>query len=397
MPKEPLGLPSGIRPTDTLTVTQFASIFSLDTVLGVLERAGKATQRDRKLSKELVVYFVMMLALFRSSNHREVFRTVASAFDSFKRKRGKKIDIPSAAALVQARAKVGFEVMKEIFHSGANVIGTPDVPGCFFKHWRLMAIDGCLLDVAATEPNSKEFGQPKNQHKNASVLPQIRFVGLMEVGPHSFLRIEQGGYVDGEVTLARQLLGSIEQDMLVLADRNFYSFSFFNEIDEKKAAFVCRIQRGMKFGPERRLEDDSVMVTIYSSDDKEKLNGKKARLIQYRPAGSQGEIVFLITNILDPRLASAQELAHLYHERWEYENALDELKTHLCDSALTLRSKSPDLVKQEFWGTMMTYYVIRYTMFRAAANRNLDPDRLSFLHTVNVISRTLVKSGDFPP
>ncbi len=397
MPKEPSELPTGVRSTDVLTVTQFASVFTLETIQKSLERAGKQTQRDRKLSNDMVVYFVMMLALFRNCNHREVFRAVASAFASFKRTRTK-IEIPSAPALVQARARVGSEVLKEVFHSGAKVLSSPDIPGCFFKSWRCMAIDGCLLDVAATADNVNEFGQPRNQYNSASSLPQLRWVGLMEVGTHLFLQVEQGRYSDGEITLAQNLLRSVVPDMLILADRNFYSFYFFNEIDKKGAAFVCRIQRGMKFGPEQRLSDDSVLVTIYAADDKKHLNGRKARLIQYRPAGSKnGEIVFVLTNILDPAKASAQELAHLYHERWEYENALDELKTHLCDSALTLRSKNPSLVKQEFWGTMMTYYVIRYTMFLAASNRYLDPDRLSFTHTVKVISRTLVRSGDFPP
>ena len=261
-----------------------------------------------------------------------------------------------------------------------------------------MAMDGCTIEVASTAENLKEFGQPTNQHKTASPLPLLRFVGLMEVGTHLFQRIEQGRYADGEITLAKRLLDSVEPRMLILADRNFFSFDLFNEIDSKGAAFVCRIQRGMKFGPEQHLSDGSSLVTIYSSSDTNRSNGKQARVIQYRPAGShKGEIVFLITNILDPKRASAQELAHLYHERWEYENALDELKTHLCDSALTMRSKNPTLVKQEFWGTIMTYYVIRYTMFLAAETRHLDPDRLSFTHTVNVISRTLVRSGAFSP
>lgn len=397
MPKPPLDLPSGVRTTDMLTATQFASVFTLRIVETSLERFGKASQRERKLTNDLVVYFVMMLALFRNCNQREVYRTVALAFAQFKKKR-KKLELPSSAALVQARAKVGFEVMKDVFHAGVKITGRPDIPGCYFKEWLCMAMDGCTIEVASTAENLKEFGQPTNQHKTASPLPLLRFVGLMEVGTHLFQRIEQGRYADGEITLAKRLLDSVEPRMLILADRNFFSFDLFNEIDSKGAAFVCRIQRGMKFGPEQHLSDGSSLVTIYSSSDTNRSNGKQARVIQYRPAGShKGEIVFLITNILDPKRASAQELAHLYHERWEYENALDELKTHLCDSALTMRSKNPTLVKQEFWGTIMTYYVIRYTMFLAAETRYLDPDRLSFTHTVNVISRTLVRSGAFSP
>lgn len=397
MPKPPLNLPSGVRTTDLLTATQFASVFTLEIVDAVLKRFDKESQRERMLTNDLVVYFVMMLALFRNCNQREVFRIVAMAFAQFKKKK-KKIEIPSAPALVKARARVGYEVMKEVFHSGVKITGSPEIPGCYFKDWLIMAVDGCTMEVSGTEDNVGEFGQPKNQHRTASPLPMLRFVGLMEVGAHLFQRIELGNYSDGEITLAKKLVESIKPDMLILADRNFFSFDLFNAIDAQGAAFVCRIQRGMKFGPERSLSDHSALVTIYSSDDRNKLNGKQARLIQYRPAGSdKNQVIFLLTNILDPGKASAEELAHLYHERWEYENALDELKTHLCDASLTMRSKTPDLVKQEFWGTQMTYYVIRHTMFLAAANRHLDPDRLSFTHTVKVISRTLVRASDFPP
>lgn len=399
MPKEPSVLPEGLRPTDILTATQFAAVFPPDEIRKVLEEHDKATQRDRILPNVFVVYFVMMLALFRSCNHREVFRIIAMAFLQMRKDRRKKNpNIPTPAALSKARSRVGDAVLEKIFNSLAFALGTATTPGCFFKKWQIMAIDGCVLDLEDTVENRKEFGSSSNQHKKAGP-PQIRFVGLMEVGTHLFVQAAMGGYFVGEVTLAKQILHRLSSGMILLCDRNFFSFDFFETVSNQGAAILCRIQKGMKFQPQEYLEDGSILVEIFSSKDTRKENGKLVRLVQYRAHGMKsGENIFLLTNILNPAQASAYELARLYHERWEYENALDELKTHLSESAVTLRSKTPALVRQELWGTLMTHHVVRSVMFRAASQEDLDPDRLSFTHSVKVIGRTLIKStSDFPP
>ncbi len=89
--------------------------------------------------------------------------------------------------------------------------------------------------------------------------------------------------------------------------------------------------------------------------------------------------------------------AALYSERWEIETALDELKTHLRGSKIVLRSKTPALVKQEFYGLMMAHYAIRGLMHEAALKADQDPDRLSFIHTVRVIRRKLDRAAAIPP
>jgi len=396
MPKSPAILPSGVRTTDILTVTQFASVFPMAEFDKILERLGRATVRVRDLPNECIVYFVMMLALFRDCSHREVYRCVASAMATLLGK--KEVSVPSAAALSKARDRVKDESLRELFHKHAVPCGEPNQPGVWFGRWRKMAIDGCVLNADNTPANRKFFGCSTNQHSTAAGWPQLRFVGLMEAGTHVFVGAAAGGYHDGEITLSQELVPLLKTDMICLADRNFYSFSLFESITQRGAALLIRVQRGMSFTPKAKLSDDSHLVTIYDSEDRKKEHGLDARFIQYRVDGSPNkETIYLITNILEPGEASAQELAELYHERWEYETALDELKTHLNAKATTLRSKKPDLVLQEFWGMLMAHYVIRRTMNDAAMGAKLDPDRLSFTHTVRVISRALMKSSDFPP
>lgn len=152
---------------------------------------------------------------------------------------------------------------------------------------------------------------------------------------------------------------------------------------------------------DRRLADSSYLSRIYASisDRRNQRNGIVVRVIDYRLHNVPGaEPVYrLITTILDPLQAPAQELAALYHERWEIENSLDELKTPLRGAQIVLRSKTPALVEQEFWGLLLAHYAIRGLMHEAALKVDEDPDRLSFLHAVRVVQRRLARFAAISP
>ncbi len=105
----------------------------------------------------------------------------------------------------------------------------------------------------------------------------------------------------------------------------------------------------------------------------------------------------LITTILDAKLAPAKELAARYHERWEIETTLDELKTHLRGAQIVLSSKTPELVRQEFYGLLMAHFAIRGLLHEAALPADEDPDRLSFVHAVQVVQRRMPRYVAIPP
>jgi hypothetical protein len=398
MPKPPALLPSGVRPTDVFMATEFAAVFPLSSVLGALEACDRSTIRLRSLSNEAVVYFVMMLTLFRNCSHKEVFRIIAMAMYQLL-PHSKKIETPTASALSQARTRVGYQPFQMLFRQGAKPLAEKSSKWSFFKGLRTVALDGCLLNTDDSAENRKFFGSSTNQHGTPAAYPQTRFVGLMETGTHAFFQAEVGGYHDGESTLAKSLLSSMSSEMIILADRNFYSFDFFEAVKGTGAEFLVRVQKGMTFTSIEKLNDHSDIVILYSPRDYKKERGIKARFIQYQVLGQQKkETIFLLSTILDPEVATATELAQLYHERWEYEGALKELKNVLGESAATLRSKTPELVMQEMWGMLMTHYVIRRTMYLAADKAQIDPDRLSFKHSVKVVGRSVHGTrSDFSP
>jgi hypothetical protein len=229
----------------------------------------------------------------------------------------------------------------------------------------------------------------------------MRFVSLVENGTHVLFGTRLASYATGEITLAHEVIASLEKGMLCLADRNFFGFALWNQARARGAHLLWRVKKNMRLVVEQRWPDGSYRSRIYASerDWRHRTNGVVVRVIDYHLEGiADAEPIYrLLTTILDPAEAPAEELAALYHERWEVETALDELKTHLRGAKIVLRSKTPDLVRQEFYGLLLAHFAVRGLMHEAALQAGEDPDRLSFVHAVRVIRRKLPLYGALPP
>jgi hypothetical protein len=317
MPQEEAELPPGTRATDILTVTHFAKVFPLNAVTQTLDSLDCGTVRFRGIPNERVVYLQMMLALFRECNQRAVYRTVAAALDALEG-RATPMEIPTSSAITKSFDRIQPEAFEQLFQRYAVPLGKPGAPGIWFKGLRKLSIDGFTLNTEDSQANRNFFGAPSNQH-GAAALPQTRCVCLLETGSHLMVKARIGTYLQGEITLAMDLLPFIQSNEIVLMDRNFYSFEFFKGISERGAAAVFRLQKRLALSSEKQLPDGSHLVTIYGSEDRKKEHGLPARMIQYVVLGARKgtpETIYLLTNILDPAEATAHELGVLYKERW---------------------------------------------------------------------------------
>lgn len=392
-------LPKGTRITDYISLGVLTKTFSLNQVNAVLISQGKASRRQRELPAHVVVYYVICLALFMQVSYREVLRCLLEGL-TWLLGPGETPPATGKSGISQARTRLGWQVMRALHEEVVKPVAVEATKGAWYRRWRLVSLDGSTLDVADEKENERAFGRP-SASRGSSAYPQIRFVSLVENGTHVLFGTRMADYATGEITLADEVIASLQKGMLCLADRNFFGFTLWNRACVTGADLLWRVKKNLRLEVDERLPDGSYLSRIYPSerDRRHQTNGVAVRVIDYRLEGvADAEPIYrLVTTILDPAEGPATELAALYHERWEIEGALDELKTHLRGAQIVLRSKTPDLVRQEFWGLLLAHFAIRGLMHEAALKAGEDPDRLSFLHAVRVVRRKLPLYGAIPP
>jgi hypothetical protein len=320
--------------------------------------------------------------------------------------------LPSTAAIVQARQRVGVRLFRELFHTVAGPIATPETPGAFLGGLRLMAIDGTTLDVADTPENARAFGRPTTRRGAAvgtvggvgvgGAFPQLRVMALIETGTHVLCDVVLRPFHGGEAPAGRQLVRSVGAGMLVLWDRGFHSYEMVRRTLDRGADFLGRSKANVVLPPETVLPDGSYLSTIYPSSTarRRRQDGIVVRVVEYAldtPAGPGKERYRLVTSLLDPMAFPAQILAATYHERWEIETTLDEVKVHQWAHPRPLRSRHPREVVQELYGLLLAHLAIRTLMYQAAVDDGVDPDRVSFTGALRVLRRAIPRAQRTAP
>ncbi len=393
-------LGEGIRINDLINLGALTAHVPLTEVHQVLAETGRASERRRDLPAHVMVYYVIALALYRSEASREVLRVL---LEGLKALLGLAVSIEPAgkSGISQARSRLGEAPLEQLYRKIVRPIATPQTKGAFYRGRLTVAVDGTTLEVPDTAANREAFGLPYAE-RGTSAFPRLRVVGLVETGTHVLFGAAQGPYATGEVTLAQEVLKHLRAGMLCLADRYFYGYALWAQASGTGADLLWRVRSNIRLGCGERLPDGSFLSRIYAKRDylgRGIGEGVAVRVIEYFVCGRSNwpELYRIITTILDPEAAPAEELAQLYMERWEFETTLDEFKTHLRGASTVMRSMTPELARQEVWGVLLAHSALRGLMHEAALRGKHDPDRISFIHTVRVVRRTLPRFADFSP
>jgi hypothetical protein len=404
------------RLTDRISLGVLAEVLPRDLIEEVLDATGRREQRSRRLPAHVMVRFCLAMCLFFDDDYEEVMRLLVGSLKDMGSWRDE-WTVPSTSAITQARQRLKADPLRALFERVAVPVAGRGTKGAWLGSRRLMAVDGFMLDVADTPDNVTEFGRLDDGPK-ASAFPQVRVVALEECGSHAALAASFGPCRADERTLLTDILGAVEPDMLVIADRNLYSFALWKQALGTGADLLWRVQASVALPVIEPLPDGSYRSIVINPKIRDARRAKlidqvrrrhqipagaaiPVRVIEYeipdREGNGTGELICLITSILDPSDATAIELATAYHQRWESETSFGEKKTYLRGSGRVLRSKSPEMVRQEIWALLFTHYAIRKLMCKAADEAGLDPDRLSFIRSLRVIRRQVTDQADFSP
>jgi hypothetical protein len=386
----PAGLPAGGRLSDHISLGVIARAVPPERVRQVLAETGKASERERDLPAPVMVYYAIALALYMGSSTREVLRCLLEGLRWLWG--AEAVKVAGKSGISQARSRLGEAPLRRLYEALVHPIATRATKGAWYRDWRLVSLDGSCLDVADTAVNRAAFGVP-GASRGESAFPQLRFVALVENGTHVLFGARLGRTAEGETTLAQAVLSALRPGMLCLADRQFFGHALWLAAAGTGTDLLWRVKHNLRLPREAVLADGSYLTTVYPSDKdrRHRTGGVQVRVVEYRLEDVAGAepLYRLVTSILDPARAPAAELAALYHERWEIEGALAELKTQLRGAQVVLRSKTPALVRQEVWGLLLAHYAVRGLMHEAALKADEDPDCLSFSHAVRVVRRKL--------
>ena len=389
----------GVRLTDYISASLLARIYPAPLIEEILDHHGVNSQRTRSLPAVVTVYYCMALSFYPESAYASVYSAIAEGL-AWKRG-GTAAPTIAKSSIAVARAKIGVSPLQTLHQRVCLPLAERKLhPHAFFAGLRVVAIDGSNFEVADEAKNAAEFGYPGSRTGHAAY-PQAQCAILIECESHAILGANLGAYRTAEWTICEPLLKRMTPDMLVLADRGFNGYQHWKAASDTGAQLLWRIPSSRQLPVVKALPDGSYLSAIYPNvaARRSRENEIVVRVIEYGVSNANGEQVRfrLLTTLLDPKMAPALALAQLYHERWEVEGVFDELKTHLRQSRRVFRSKTPEGVRQEFFGWVLAHYAPCWLMHRAADSDRTRARSLSFTAHVELIRRTQPHSGDFSP
>lgn len=349
-------------------------------------------ERKRKLPSSLVVCLVIAMSLWSNDSMSCVLKNLVNGLSREWTKLGKYWRVPNSASISEARQRLGSRVMSQLFERVARPLATSQTPGAFLGGLRVMAIDGTVLDVPDSQANARVFGYPATRQGTQAAFPKVRVVMLIEAGTHLIVDALMCPYRISERERAKRLLRSVTQGMLLMWDRGLHSYAMVQATLATGSDYLGRVPKNVKFSVAEVLDDGSYLSWIYPDGKSKKKGGQKIllRVIEYSIDTEQGQQTYrLITSLQNTTVFPALLLATEYHQRWEIENTIDELKTHLLGRKTPLRSLKPRAVVQEIYGWLLGHYAVRHLMFTAAQQAEISPLRLGFTGTLRVLRRAI--------
>lgn len=373
----------------------------------VVAKNASRGQRQRKLPAHLVVCLVIAMSLWSKAGMRDVLKNLVDGLSVQWTRLSQYWKVPNSASITEARQRLGSQVMRQLFEQVVHPMATPETPDAFLGGLRLMAVDGTLLDVPDSTTNARVFGYPGSRYGNRAAFPKVRLVMLIEAGTHLITDALLCPYRMGERVRALKLLRSIQPRMLLMWDRGLHSFRMVAATVKQGGHYLGRVPANVKFEVEQVFSDGSYLSWIYPDRKSKKKGGTplQVRVIEYTIAtceqSEQVQTYRLITSLLDLEQFPALLLAQEYHQRWEVENTIDEVKTHLLGRKVPIRSLNPREVVQEIYGLLLGHWAVRTLMVQAAQHKGISPLRLSFTGTLQVLRRAVAKfqtasSDEFP-
>jgi hypothetical protein len=352
----------------------------------VLAETRTVQRRVRDIPSRVVVYLLLAGCLFADLGYPQVWHRLVAGLE------GLDVPTPTAAALTQARRRIGVKPLRALFDLLRGPAAAISTIGVYWHGLLVCAIDGTTMTVADSTANLAEFTKQRGGATGGSSYPLMRVLVLVSCGTRTIIDAVFGPATIGETTYAHQLTRGLRQQMIVLADRNFAAAKLIAAVTATGAHMLVRCKTGStgrKLPILRRYPDGSYLSMF---------GDVPVRVIECEIAiatssGRRSAVYRLATTLLDHHRYPASGLVTLYHQRWEIETAYLEIKSTILGGRV-LRARTPTATAQEVYALLVTYQILRLAMADATGTQpDLDPDRASFTIALNAARDLVIQAA----
>jgi len=381
--------------TELFAAPEDLSVFQKELPLNwieqALEQTDKASIRRRKLPAELVVWLLVGIGLYRN---RSISEVVAKLDLKLVNKLG---DTVAPSAIPQARQRLTEAPLQALFDITSRHWLQREDKADTWHDLQLYSIDGTQLRCADTPETAQEFGYIKNQPSKHTEYPIIRLCALMSLRSRMIKDVKFGNSGMGEINYAKQLVNSATENSLTIFDRCYLSAELMINWQRAKNQqhWMTPIKRNTKYRVLEKYADNDFLVEMDVSDHARKQDPSlpktwQARLVTYQEHKQKNHISGLLSSLINPKQYPASNILDVYFERWEIENGYGEIKQYQLDESILLRSQTVQGIKQEIWGLLIAYNLIRVEISQIAKEAEVSPLRISFVMAMRYIQDELM-------
>lgn len=385
--------------TSKISLSYLCKSYSKKIINQAISDTNSKEQRVRVLPSDVVFYYTLALVMYPGVAAREVMRILLESIRFMVGLNDDSSLVVAKSAITKARKRLGYRSLQKIYNDHVKPIANKESKESFYKNLRLVAIDGTILDLPDSKQNSTYF--QRQMSGDNSPFPQARMISIIECGTHIIFKSEIASIKIGEITMAKSMLKNLSTGMLCIADRNYFCYELWDIACKSGSSLLWRARNTANLPIEQILPDNSYLSTIKSANKKQK---RQVRVIEFiskaidpKTGKAKEENYRFISNILDHTILPTKDVFDIYRARWEIETAFKELKISLPNYKSLIRAKVPDLVYQEIYAILLVHYSVRRLMYEAAQLAQIDPDDLSFTHSLNVVKRKSQNLTIFSP
>lgn len=342
-----------------------------------LAYTGRASIRQRRLPAQQVVWLVISLALFRHHSVRQVMAELDLALPDLADR------CVSDSAVTQARQRLGEDPVAWLFTTSARAWFAQDEHRDLAGGLRLLAMDGTSLKLADSAANREHFGAPHFAAGAVASYPHARMVTLSALSTQLVLAAQFGPFSLSEKALTLPLLDEIPDHSLTVLDKGFMSAELLSKLrcGGQERHFIVPAKSNQRWELiEGTAEDGMVKITTTAAARKlDPTLGRYWRARAVRAKDGDGKEMYLLTSLTDKKRFPGKTIQQLHCQRWQIETGYRELKQSMMGMALSLRSHSVEATRQEIWGCLIAYNLIRLEMARVADEAKCAPTEVSFV------------------